>query len=237
MRIMKILICEEDRDCIDSIVMRINKCKCNEEIVFESYVSVLGVDAKIDNTPYDLAFIGEKVNHYNGLELCQYLRKVQPNCELIVLAHDYECLKDVFDLKARQLIIYGKEELIGKEFQKFLEEYQYFHYEVTFHGYDGDVYLSPSEILYIRTYKDTTVTEIMTNQGIIQGEFDDLIQIKEKLKDYMFFQVHSYYFVNADHVLLVKKGKVGLDNGDFIPSSVLNHQITRRIYQICMRDL
>ena len=230
---MRILICEEDMFCIESIIQEIDKCGCDKEITFDSYESTIGVPTRIECVSYDLAFIGEIVNGSNGLDLCRYLKDVQPNCELVVLAHDYECLKNVFDLKARQLIIYGQENLIEKEFKKFLDEYDYLHYEVVFHEYNCDVYLSPKEILYIRTYKE--MTEVMTTRGLLSGHFDDVIKVKETLKDYMFFQVHSCYFVNADHVLLVKKGKIGLDNGDFIPSSVLNHQITRQIFQICMR--
>lgn len=231
--IMRILICEKNKKCTDLIIKEIKNCECHHKIEFETYDNIFSAHIEISHTSYDLAFIGEQVDGYNGLVLCQYLKQVQPECEMIVLSSHYDCLKDVFDLKARQLIIYGKEEMICKEFNKFLGEYEYQQYKVIFHSENGDLYLKPSEILYIHTYKE--LTEVMTTKGMLKGQFDDLIRIKEKLEDYMFFQVHCYYFANVDHVLLVRKGKIGMDNGDMIPSAVLNHQITRQIYQICMR--
>ena len=70
----------------------------------------------------------------------------------------------------------------------------------------------PSEIEYIETGMRETV--VVTTKGRYKGFFEDLKRTKQMLVEYHFFQMHPRYFVNMEHIELIKSGELRLDNGD-----------------------
>lgn len=57
------------------------------------------------------------------------------------------------------------------------------------------------------------------------GYFEKLKPLKQKLLEYHFFQMHPQYFVNMEHIELVRSGELVMDNGDCIPTSAMNREV------------
>ena len=65
----------------------------------------------------------------------------------------------------------------------------------------------------------------MTTKGRYKGFFEDLKRTKQMLVEYHFFQMHPRYFVNMEHIELIKSGELRLDNGDSVPTSAMNKEV------------
>lgn len=221
---MKILICEESEQYIETLINKIKSLPCDEDIQFESYTATPVVTRRIKEEIYDIAFIGGIINKRNGFELGRMLKEEQPDCMIFYVCDDYRYMHETFRAGAFQMLIKGKEKLLDSEFPRALEKYHHIHYQIPFYTVDGKVIdVIPAEMLYIETAQD--VTKVISTMGRFEGHFDDLKQVKTNLIDYHFFQMHPRYFVNMAHIDLIRSGELRLDNGDTVPLSAMNKEV------------
>jgi lytTr DNA-binding domain len=222
--IMKILVCEENGDYVDHLIEKLKSFPCDEELVFESYTQTPGVAKRLEREEYDMAFLGGIINGRNGFELGKMLKEKNPDCILFFVCDDYKYMHEVFRADGFQLLMKPQEKLLASEFQRALEVYKKLHFQIHFFSLTGEVLnLVPSEIEYIETGMRETV--VVTTKGRYKGFFEDLKRTKQMLVEYHFFQMHPRYFVNMEHIELIKSGELRLDNGDSVPTSAMNKEV------------
>jgi len=222
-------MCIQDELYMEKMIRRIRKIS-EEDLVIESYSDFYGAARRIDIESFDIAYFGDVIGDHSGFELGKYLKIEQPNCILFYVCDDLTYMHEVFKIGAFQIILKTADDLIEHEFHRAVKAYQKVNYQVPFVCEDGEkkVFI-PSEILYIKTYKKTTL--VVTDQGRFYGKFDNLIKVKRDLKEFHFYQTHPHYFVNIKRVLLIRTGEIMLNNNDYIPISVMNERIIHRAIQ------
>lgn len=230
---MRILICEEDEKYIEELIESIESFPCAEDLVFESYTETPFVVKRLDVQSFDMAFIGPVVNGKSGVTLGQMLKKAQPHCILFLVCEDYKYMHEGFRCHAFQLLLKSQPKLLETEFQRAMGLFYKINFEMGFKLNSGkEVQLLPSEIEYIETTDEGTI--VVTKTERLYGKFKNLKTLKAKLLDYHFFQMHPRFFVNMEHIKMLKAGELGLDNGDCIPTSILNKEIIDRAIQSFM---
>lgn len=224
---MRILICERDDQYIEYLIEKIKSFPCDEELIFESYTETPGLARQLEQDvpkTYDLAFIGDIINGRNGFELGRMLKAKNPDCIIIYVCEDYKYMHEGFRAYAFQMLMKPQEKLLASEFQRALALYKKIHFQVTFYTLDGkEMQLAPCEIEYIETGLHNT--SVITTESRYQGTFQDIKRVKQQLVEYHFFQMHPQYFVNMEHIELIRSGELKLDNGDSIPTSAMNREV------------
>lgn len=223
---MRILICDYDEKYMEQLMKRIQAVS-EEELVFESYTDTHGAILRIDTETFDIAFFGTKVNGRSGFELGRILKKDQPDCILFYLCDDLTDMHEVFRIGAFQLILKNSDHMLESEFQRAVKTWKENHFSVPFMTLDGErMDFIPSEIIYIETRSENPI--VVTTTGRFRGNFENLTQVKRKLKKYDFLQIHPYYFINIRSVELLRAGDIQLNNGDFVPVSAMNEKLVEQ---------
>lgn len=219
---MRILICDYDEKYMESLMSRI-KAVSEEEVIFESYTDTQGAARRIGMETFDMAYFGPMVNGNSGFELGEVLKLKQPECVLFYICDDYKYMHQVFQIRAFQLILKSKDELVEREFKRAYDVHLKRRYVIPFVCSNGErMEFIPSEVLYIQTNRSLPL--VVTVNGRFRGRLDNLPLLKKKLREYYFFQTHQSYFVNMKHIGMVRSGELELDNGDFVPVSVMNER-------------
>lgn len=221
---MRILICEEDEKYVEELAEKIKSFPCDEKIIIESYTETNGATRRIYEQPIDMAFLGPLIHGQSGFELGKILTYEHPECIVFYVCDDYSYINECFENHAFQMIVKVQFHLLESEFQRALKLYHKIHYQVTFRLEDGsNIQLLPSEIIYIETDAKTSV--VVVGKERYFGTFENMKLVKHRLLGYSFFQMHQRFFVNMEHIWLIKSGELGMDNGDTIPTSAINRDI------------
>lgn len=221
---MKILICDEDEKYIEYLIEKIKSFPCDEELLFESYTETPGIARRIETENFDIAYLGAVIHGRNGFELGRMIHQHYSDCILFYVCEDYKYMHEVFRAYGFQMLLKTQEKLLASEFQRALTVYQKLHFHVLFHLEDETTHdFIPAEIVYIETTDETTTVITMGERYC--GYFEKLKPLKQKLLEYHFFQMHPQYFVNMEHIELVRSGELVMDNGDCIPTSAMNREV------------
>lgn len=224
---MKILICIQDEKYVEYLIHKIQTLPCDEELSFESYTETPGLVQHIERDgsgEYDIAFLGDVIQGRNGFDLGRLIKENNENCIIIYVCDDYKYMHEGFRAYAFQMMLKSQEKLLESEFQRAFALYKKIHFQVIFHVDSAhDLKFAPHEIEYIESNHE--LTTVVTAQNRYQGFFDDIKWIKKQLVNYHFFQMHPQYFVNMEHIELIKSGELRLDNGDSIPTSAMNKEV------------
>lgn len=233
---MRILMCLEDEVYMEKLAGIIRELPCHEKVYIDSFSDVKGVDYRLRYEEYDMAFIENRVHRESGTELGKRMNERLPECIIFYVGDDLEYMHEVFIVKGFQLIVKGVDDHnIENEFERALEVYKQKTIQIPFLNLNFEKYsFIPSEIIYIET--GSVPTKVMTTHGAFYGEFKDLSEVKLTLTRYEFFQVHQNFFVNLDYIDCIKLGEVGLKNGEWIPTSVLDKKtVSAAIQQFVYR--
>lgn len=201
----------------------------NDQCIVEGIRKIfhqLDIDVTLDigdmkDVQYDLCFIDSRY-----LDLADTLRQNNPECIIIVLGENYDCVLHSFELKAFQYLLKPiNEDLLLKEIVRAINEYRennkYRMYKIDFEM----VLFNLDEIIYLESYY---------NQGMIQTvnqsyhtSYKNIRIIKEDLIDYDFINVHSGYFVNMNYIKKIDRKNIELTNGGTMPVSTIRHKEIR----------
>ncbi len=225
---MRILVCDEDESYVDDLIAKLKSFSCDEELIFESYTDTPGIARQIQKgvpKDFDLAYIGDIIHGRNGFELARMIRERNPECIVIFLCDDYKYMHEGFRAYAFQMLLKQQNKYVESEFRRALKVYKRIHFQVKIHTNSGkDISVIPEDVHYIETHGDqvTLATDHYRYQGVIKN----LKEVKVLLAEgYHFFQMHPQYFVNIEHIELIRCGELRMANGDSVPTSAMNREI------------
>lgn len=218
---MRIIICEQDEEYVDELSKMLKTMAGDEEVIVESYTDTLSAARRFPVQTFDMAFFGPVINKRNGFELGRMLKAQQQDCIFFLVCEDYRYMYESFRCEAFQLLLKSQPAMLEEEFHRALRIYHKKRYEISFALEDGKIVrFLPSDIAYIQMRNQQTI--VVTRTDIYVGTFKCYKQVKLNLKDYHFCQVHPRYFVNLEHLDLIRRGEIQLYTGDCIPVSVVN---------------
>lgn len=228
---MRVMICEEDEEYVESLSQKIRTFACDEDVIIESFTDMVGAARRVQQQQIDIAFLGPVVHGRNGFELGEIMKEKYPQCAIMFVCDDFRYTHEMFKHKAFQMILKVQDDLVENEFKRACGLCRKDYFEISFLLENGKTKLFiPSEIEYIEEYDDQTL--VVTEDERFYGKFKNIHEVKEYLSKYNYFQMHPHFFVNMRHIDLIKNTEVRLDNGNLIPISVMNRGAIDRALQI-----
>lgn len=221
---MRVLICIDDEICIENLKTIFTEDTIGEDVIVESYLRTSQLLRFQQISSYDVALLGGDIQGESGFGLGRDLHEINPDCLLMYVCEDYSALHETFRSYGFQILL--KSELIAfqEDFQRMLTHYIHQHYQIEFYLDSGKTRrFLPGEIYYLENGRFTTT--LVTAHQRFQGHFASLSKAKILMLKYGFFQMHPRYFVNMEHILLIKNGELQMRNGDCIPTSVMNKEL------------
>lgn len=97
---MKILICDDNSDCLKDVQKHIKIFSMDTGIEFEEFAFSRSEDIITSNIIFDIAILDVEMDGINGLKLGEHLRKVNPHIILIYLTAHKKYLDDALNLNA-----------------------------------------------------------------------------------------------------------------------------------------
>lgn len=221
---MRILICMDDEKFLKYLVKKIKTFDCDEKIYLESYTRTSGISIRVQSDDFDIAYLGPVIDEKSGFDLGRTVHKNCPDCKIIYVCDDYEYMHEAFRAFAFQMLLKSQEKLLESEFYRALALYKKQHYHVLFYMENGTTHdFIPGEIVYIESTGN--IVTVVTLDNRYRGYFENYLPLKQRLLEYHFFQMHPQYFVNMEHIELIRSGELIMDNNDVIPTSAMNREI------------
>ena len=212
---MKILICDDEHNYLNTLKVHIDEYMKNRHILCTITAVVDPLQIAQNDTAYDLAFLDIEMPGMNGIALAKELRKRNPKLALFFVTNYETYQDDAMDLRAFRF------------FEKpFNANRLYAGLDKAMEYIDGayvDLFLSENnamqrviadDVLYAT--RDGRRVNVVTLEKVYStaDKFDDLCG---KLPQLFFYPVHKSFFVNLHYVDRYTYTELFLTNGAHIP--------------------
>ena len=220
MKMMKILVCDDDQQYVDKIMNYLDLYK-NENIDHSikgiSDIDQLLIDIKINK--YDLVYLDIELGKVNGIDIAHHLMESNPQCIIVFVTGYYQYIHHSFKLRVCNFI---HKPFDAREFElvyyQALEIYQRRNSTFIFNTSQGKQVFNPFDILYIETYYNNL--KIVTQNKSYYSNIKNSKIIKSSLKPFDFMQIHQSIFVNFHFVDRIHDDTVIMKNAQEFPISL-----------------
>ena len=233
---LNIAICDDDIDEIKLISSLIDRYQIqyNNNIFIDTYTSPDSLLANYTHAgKYNILFLDVEMPGMNGLELADRIRRLPDKQVKIVFVSNYpEYMQDSFNVQAFHYI---KKPLTFERFSDLLEriisEYEDNNSsKFVFKHEDHSELINMSDILYIETIKGRRdYIKIVTIDGEYEGK-GSLSEYEESLASESFIAPHRSILVNLNHVKLIYKNELVLDDDSHVPLSRRREKEIRELF-------
>lgn len=207
--IMRICICDDDKNICDSIKVMLEKNAFHHITVYNSAEELL-FECE-DKFPFDVIFLDVQMKQMNGIDCARRIRQYDKKVAIIFLTMIADYVFEGYEVNAVRYLLKPLQEAKCMELLELIREsLQKEHHYL----YINKTKLDCEEILYIESYGHYCT--IHANE-----EFEvktSLAELYEGLPD-EFIQTHRSYIVNLEHVESIIKEGCLLSNNTVIPIS------------------
>lgn len=184
---------------------------------------------------FDVVFLDIRMEHPNGMETAEMLRRRGENSLLIFVTVLKECVFDAFEVEACGYLV---KPLDGGDFRRTMDrvvkllEQRTAKSVVIQRGTACEV-ISLAEIVYCEVQGRKIY--IHRSDGRVTGYYGRLGDLERRV-DGRFFKCHRSYLVNLDYIRGCRAGQVTLLQGGEIPVSRLRERDLTQALLRCMRE-
>ena len=212
---MKILICDEEKDCLSSLSAHVREY-LNERFLKGSVIAETDpLQIARGSTRYDIAFLEIRMGSMDGITLAKELKQRNEKVALFFVSNHIQYHDEAFDLRAFRF------------FQKPFEADRLYQSLDRAVQYINDSYLSiilkkagihsriaVDRILYIE--RENREVAVITEKGKykVSNSFDELMG---RIPNTFFYLVHYSFYMNLHHAARYVYTEVIMDNGDRLP--------------------
>lgn len=232
---INIAICDDDITIIELIESFISSFHIKNDYNFDVSVSKYNSAEALLNDytvpeSFDILFLDVEMPRMNGLALAQRIRNLPDNQVKIIFVSNYpEYMQESFDVQAfnylKKPLSYERFSDVFSKVYKDIFEKNISKIEVNYD--DNTEIINISDILYIESVKNkrdyvTIVTDTKTYES--RGS---MTEAEAKLPAEVFVSPHRCYLVNINHIRLINKTNVVLDNNISLPLSRRREKLVR----------
>ncbi|MBD5111545.1 MAG: response regulator transcription factor [Ruminococcaceae bacterium] len=207
---MKIAICEDEQNWIDSLKQLLFEYFNQRHIDY--YLSVFSNGAELMENPksYDIIFMDYQMDGLNGIEVSRQIRKVNNNSTIVFISSFPNVAIDAFEVDAFRFLVkpIDKEKLFQTLdlIRKRMESDDY----LVIKSRTETTSIRMSEIILCES--DGRHSLIYTTHGITNIS-KNIKEIEHQLPNENFFRCHKAYIVSFAHIRTFSNTEVMLDNG------------------------
>lgn len=207
---MKIAICEDEQNWIDSLKQLLFEYFNLRHIDY--YLSVFSNGAELIENPksYDIIFMDYQMDGLNGIEVSRQIRKVNNNSTIVFVSSFPNVAIDAFEVDAFRFLVkpIDKEKLFQTLdlIRKRMESDDF----LVIKSRTETTSIRMSEIILCES--DGRHSLIYTTHGITNIS-RNIKEIEHQLPNEKFFRCHKAYIVSFAHIRTFSNTEVMLDNG------------------------
>lgn len=196
---IKILICDDDKNIINRVSRLLDEFKRKHNTDFKVEVYKDGIFSKNKNAVYDIAILDIEMDGISGLEVAENLKNNNPDIIVIILTSYSDYLDSAMKINVfRYLSKPIDEQRFNKNFIEAIEYYRNISKQIVVKSNDEVSYVKTKDILYIENLKHgslivTKTDSLKTNKK--PSEWADIIDQKDR-----FVFSHKSFLVNLQNV-------------------------------------
>lgn len=205
---MKIVICDDDKNCIEDVVKLIDEYSNENSIKFEKYIYYSSKEVIENNENYDIAVLDVEMPGVDGIELGKKLRKRNSQIVLIYLTAHSQYLDSALNLNAARFF----EKPIDKErffkgLDNALERIDNTTVDFFIREDKSQVRITADSIIYIEIEKRKT--RLVTTERSYSTTYT-IDYFRDRLLSSVFATPHKSYIVNFNYVTQYERDKIQL---------------------------
>ena len=225
---MKIVICDDDKNCIDDVVKLIDEYSNENSIKFEKYIYSSSKQVIENNENYDIAVLDVEMPGVDGIELGKKLRKRNSQIVLIYLTAHSQYLDSALNLNAARFF----EKPIDKErffkgLDNALERIDNTTVNFFIREDKSQVRITADSIIYIEIEKRKT--RLVTTERAYSTTYT-IDYFKNRLLSSVFATPHKSYIVNFNYVTQYERDKIQLAGKYISPVSKSKQTAFRKAF-------
>ncbi len=214
---MKIVICDDDKNCIDDVVGLIDDYSNKSSVKFEKFIYSSPQEVLENEEKYDIAILDVEMPGIDGIELGKQLRKFNSQIVLIYLTAHSQYLDSALNLNAARFF----EKPIDKErffkgLDNALERIDNTTVNFFIRQDKSQMRVTADSIIYIEIEKRKT--KLVTNERAYSTTYS-IDYFRDRLLSSVFASPHKSYIVNLNYVTQYERDKIQLDGKYTIPVS------------------
>lgn len=97
---MRVVICDDEKICIDDVVSHLDKFSTENGIEFEKHIFYSADEMMAEDMHYDIAILDVEMSGTNGIKLGEKLREINPHIILMYVTAHRKYLDDALNLNA-----------------------------------------------------------------------------------------------------------------------------------------
>lgn len=212
---MRVVICDDEKACVDDIVKNIDAFSAESGIEFEKQIFFSAEETLRANLKFDIAILDVEMQGENGIKLGEALRQANPHIILMYVTAHRKYLDDALNLNA---VRFFEKPIDSQRFYRGLRE--------SIKLIDNSAinfYLKDKATLEKVVSQDIIYVEIEKRHSKVvttQKEYHSANHIsfwKENLNPNIFISPHKSYLINMNYVTSYERDSIVLDDKFNIP--------------------
>lgn len=195
---MKILICDDEQQYLDSLKFHVQEYMQNRFINCSITVATSSKEIMSNNARYDLAFLDIQMEGTDGIALAKELKRRNSKTALFFVTNYDEYQDDAMDLQAFRY--FSKPFDVGRLYSGLDKAMEYIdgsYVDIFLYGDNAQQRIIIDDIMYITRINRKVIVKTIYQSIPVREGFDELC---EKMPQLFFYQVHKSYFVNLHYV-------------------------------------
>ena len=208
---MNVLVCDDERQIVDSIIETLEKK--TEETQVSSRFYGFSQPSQIDlSLPYDIALLDIDMGETNGIELARKLRAENENIVIIFITNfiQYAKLDSYFDSAVQEVL--RRKQLVT----------------ISINSEIIDVPVN--DILYLESHRRIIVMHLLDEKSPAYQFYGNITELSEKIEPLGFLRIQKSYLVNMHYVEIFQYNKVQLRGGLCLAPSEKNYSELKQKY-------
>lgn len=228
---MNIAICDDNIVQVRKIESLLENYFSEEKLLYElfSYTDSSQLLEDSEKNSFDIAFLDVEMNHVNGIQAGEYLRKNLPNIILIYVSGYIDYSVQGYKVQAfRYILKRDLDALFKEDVDAALLQYRRINDCFTYKK-DGETITVPyRDIVYLMS-SERKVT-FFTDNGETDTFYAKLDNLEKQFEYHNFLRVQQSYLVNLKYALKLSNYNIYLRNNIVIPVTKRNYQQLRLKY-------
>lgn len=214
---MRIVICDDDKFYVNEIERNINNILVEKNIPFVFDLYIDSENLFNSNMSYDLALLDIEMQPYNGIQIAEKLKEINPYIIIFIITSYDKYLDDAMDLNVFRYIKKPLDSYRLKTgFLKALESIDNNVIKFNLKKDNKTKIIASNDIVYIETVSNAT--KVCTTSGDYLS--NDKIDVwNKKLVASFFFRVHKSFIINIKYLSDYTRDIVTLSEKYKIPIS------------------
>lgn len=223
---IKIGICDDEKLIAEKLRRIVSECLLELGQEAEIFIFLSGKSLLKQIKELDVVFLDIKMDELDGYETGKYIRKLNPDCQIIMETGELDRFEEAFEIgairyirkpfdreKIKEALTKVTNGLIGRRKLEVYKERNRYEFE-------------QRRVKYIRAYNG--YTEYYVGNDVFRNELS-LHEVEVQLDDRLFYKINRQYIVNLEEIIRKENGKIYID-GVELPISRRRKSEFDRVY-------